>query len=182
MLNKKNIPNIITITRGLFTIVIIILFLLDAQKYMSLILTLFIIASLSDFLDGYLARKWHVVSDFGKTADPLLDKILVFSLLVLVFEYNAVPQFFIIILILRDLTIDSIRSAIIAKSNTLPAIFSAKLKTTFQMLMIIFILLYLIYPLQWISYIAISTGALAVIFSLTSGYTYIQTFKNAIKK
>ena len=92
MLNKKNIPNIITITRGLFTIVIIILFLLDAQKYMSLILTLFIIASLSDFLDGYLARKWHVVSDFGKTADPLLDKILVFSLLVLVFEYNAAAQ------------------------------------------------------------------------------------------
>ena len=177
MLTKKNIPNIITISRGMFTLAIIILFLVDAEKYMSLILILFIIASISDFLDGYLARRWHVVSDFGETADPLLDKILVFSLLVLIFQYNVVPQLFIMILILRDLTIDSIRSAVIAKGGTMPAISSAKWKTTFQMLMIIFILLYFIYPLQWIAYIAIGTGALAVIFSLTSGYTYIQTFR-----
>lgn len=177
MINKKNIPNIITILRGVFTILIIILFLIDAQKYMPIIFVLFIIASLSDFLDGYLARKWHVVSDFGKTADPLLDKVLVFSLLVLIFQYNVVPQLFIMILILRDLTIDSVRSTIIAKGDTMPAISSAKWKTTFQMLMIIFVLLCLIYPQQWISYLAIGTGALAVIFSLTSGYTYIQTFR-----
>lgn len=177
MINKKNIPNIITIFRGLFTLVIITLFLIDAEKYISIILALFIIASISDFLDGYLARKWNVVSDFGKTADPLLDKVLVFSLLVLIFQYNIVPQLFIMILILRDLTIDSVRSAVIAKGGTMPAISSAKWKTTFQMLMIIFVLLYLIYPQQWISYLAIGTGALAVIFSLTSGYAYIQTFR-----
>jgi CDP-diacylglycerol--glycerol-3-phosphate 3-phosphatidyltransferase len=145
---------------------------------MSVILALFIIASISDFLDGYLARKWHVVSNFGKTADPLLDKVLVFSLLVLIFQYNVVPQLFIMILILRDLTIDSVRSAIVAKGGTMPAIFSAKLKTTFQMLMIIFVLLYLIYPLQWILYAAVGTGAMAVVFSLISGYAYIQTFQN----
>jgi phosphatidylglycerophosphate synthase len=60
----------------------------------------------------------------------------------------------------------------------MPAIFSAKLKTTFQMLMIIFVLLYLIYPLQWILYAAVGTGAMAVVFSLISGYAYIQTFQN----
>jgi CDP-diacylglycerol--glycerol-3-phosphate 3-phosphatidyltransferase len=178
MINKKNIPNIITVLRGIFTLIIIILFLVDAQKYMPVILALFIIASISDFLDGYLARKWHVVSNFGKTADPLLDKVLVFSLLVLIFQYNVVPQLFIMILILRDLTIDSVRSAIVAKGGTMPAIFSAKLKTTFQMLMIIFVLLYLIYPLQWILYAAVGTGAMAVVFSLISGYVYIQTFQN----
>jgi CDP-diacylglycerol--glycerol-3-phosphate 3-phosphatidyltransferase len=182
-MNKKNIPNIITILRGILTIIIIILFLIDAEQYMSLILILFIIASISDFLDGYLARKWNIVSDFGKTADPLLDKILVFSLLILIFEFNIVPKIFIIILILRDLTIDSIRSAIIAQGNTMPAIFSAKLKTTFQMFMIIFVLLALIFPQNTtIPYIAISASILAIITSLFSGYIYIKTFINSTKK
>jgi CDP-diacylglycerol--glycerol-3-phosphate 3-phosphatidyltransferase len=179
MFSKQNIPNILTIARGIFTLIIIVLFLIDAQTFMPLILVLFIIASVSDFLDGYLARKWKVISDFGKTADPLLDKVLVFSLLILIFQYNVVPQLFIMILVLRDLTIDSVRSSIVAKGQTMPAISSAKWKTTFQMLMIIFVLLYLIYPQQWISYTAIAMSILAVIFSLISGHIYI---KSAYKK
>jgi len=179
MINKKNIPNIITILRGVFTLVIIILFLVDAEKYMPTILALFVIASISDFLDGYLARKWNVVSNFGKTADPLLDKILVFSLLIFIFEFNVVPKIFIIILILRDLTIDSIRSTLISRGITMPAIYTAKLKTTFQMIMIIFVLLYLIFPyISALSHLAIGTGAIAVALSLLSGYTYIKTFTN----
>lgn len=176
MFSKKQIPNIITIARGVFTLIIIVLFLIDAQKYMPIIFILFIIASLSDFVDGYLARKWHVVSEFGKMADPLLDKVLVFSLLILVFEFKVVPQVIILLLILRDLTIDSLRSYTATRGVSMPAITSAKWKTTFQMFMIVFILLFLIYPhMSWLQSAAQITGIIALILSLWSAGIYIKT-------
>lgn len=176
MFSKKQIPNGITIARGVFTLMIIALFLIDHEKYMPIIFVLFIIASLSDFVDGYLARKWKVVSEFGKMADPLLDKVLVFSLLILVFEFKVVPQVIILLLVLRDLTIDSLRSYAASRGISMPAITSAKWKTTFQMLMIIFILLFLIYPeTAWLQTAAIATGALALILSLWSAAIYIKT-------
>lgn len=176
MLSKKQLPNIITIARGVFTLMIIALFLIDHEKYMPTIFILFIVASLSDFIDGYLARRWHVVSEFGKLADPLLDKVLVFSLLILVFEFNVVPQIIILLLILRDLTIDSLRSYATARGISMPAITSAKWKTTFQMFMIMFILLFLIFPaIAWLQSAAILTGMLALIFSLWSAAIYIKT-------
>lgn len=176
MFKKENIPNIITIARGVFTLIIIALFLIDAQKYMPTIFVLFIIASLSDFVDGYLARKWRVVSEFGKMADPLLDKVLVFSLLILVFEYKVIPQVIILLLVLRDLTIDSLRSYAASRGISMPAITSAKWKTTFQMMMIVFILLTLIYPeTAWLQTIALATGVIALILSLWSAGIYIKT-------
>ena len=146
MITKQQVPNIITVARGAFTLAIIALFLIDAEKYMPAIFILFVIASFSDYVDGYLARKWNVVSEFGKMADPLLDKILVFSVLILVFEFKIVPQVIILLLILRDLTIDSLRSYMASRGVSMPAITSAKWKTAFQMFMVIFILLFLIYP------------------------------------
>ena len=177
MFKKKNIPNIITVFRGVLTLVIIVLFLIDAQKYMIAIFTLFVIASLSDFVDGYLARKWHVVSDFGKTADPLLDKILVFSLLVLIFPTEVVPQWAIMILILRDLIIDSLRSYLVSQKITMPAIFTAKVKTTCQMLMIALTLLFLAYPdMAMLAALAKVMTILAVIMALISAYKYFRVF------
>ena len=182
MLNKKNIPNILTGLRGILTIIIIVLFLLDYSQYGITIWTLFIIASFTDFLDGYLARKWQVVSNFGKIADPLLDKVLVFALLILVFEFSIIPKAFIMILILRDMLIDALRSYFVTKGVTVAAIYTAKLKTAFQMLMINFILLTLIFPTNIIlEKAAIITGLTAVIMSLWSAGSYVRIFMSTHK-
>lgn len=147
-----------------------------------MIWTFFIVASFTDFLDGYLARKWKVVSNFGKIADPLLDKVLVFSLLILTFEFGIVPKWFIMILILRDMIIDSLRSYFVTRGITVAAIYTAKLKTVCQMLMINFILLTLIFPANIIlEKTAITVGAIAVIMSLWSAGSYIKIFMSANK-
>lgn len=183
MLNRKNIPNIITFIRGLLTIAIIILFLINYDKYISIIWTLFIAAAASDFFDGYLARKWNTISEFGKMADPLLDKMLVFSLLILVFEFDIVPRTFIMILVVRDLLIDSLRNYLARHNVSMPAIGTAKLKTTFQMLMINFILLTLIFPAAYaLQLLTITTGMIAVVMSLWSATIYIKTAHTSLRQ
>lgn len=183
MISKKHIPNILTGARGVLTIVITVLFLIDYDRYIIVIWLLFITASLTDLCDGYCARRWNAVSKFGKITDPLFDKILIFSLLILVFEFEIVPKFFVIILIVRDLFIDTLRNYLFTTGTTLSAILSAKIKTAFQILMINFILLTLIFPtIYTLQKIAIATGAIAIILSLWSAGVYIRSFCASLRQ
>ncbi|ATZ18457.1 CDP-diacylglycerol--glycerol-3-phosphate 3-phosphatidyltransferase [Williamsoniiplasma somnilux] len=94
---------------------------------------IFVIASLTDFLDGYLARKNNQVTDFGKFFDPIADKLLVNSTLILFSAIGTLPVWITIILILRDIFVDFIRMILSKKGVTLAAGFFGKLKTVFQM-------------------------------------------------
>lgn len=181
MLIKKNIPNIITIIRGILTIAIIILFLINSYKYGLIILILFLAASISDFLDGYFARKWNVVSSFGKTADPLLDAILNFSLLVLIFNLNIIPKIIIIILIILDLIVGFIRSTLLSKGKILSAIYPAKIKTAFLMITITLMLSLLAFPqIEILSILALGASLIAVTFSLISVFIYLKIFTKSL--
>ena len=92
MFKKENLPNLLTLAR----IVLIPIFLLMTSLASSNVMhiaaaVVFAIASITDYLDGYLARKWHVVTNFGKFADPLADKMLVMSAFIMLVGINQAP-------------------------------------------------------------------------------------------
>ena len=145
----RNIPNMLTIFRIILIIPIIILFLIDTNfktcyslqidgntinidlKYI-IIALLFIIASISDFFDGYLSRKYHWQSNFGKFWDPLADKILVNVTFVLLAIVNFTHIGFVLVFIIRDIIVDGIRMYSSSKNIVLAADKFGKLKTFFQ--------------------------------------------------
>ena len=104
-------------------------------------LALFIIASLTDLLDGKIARKYNLVTNFGKFMDPLADKLLVCSALICLIELNALPAWMVIIIISREFIISGFR--LIASDNGVvtAASYWGKFKTTFQMVSVVLLIL-----------------------------------------
>ena len=108
-------------------------------------LILFCVASFTDFLDGYVARKYNQVTDFGKFVDPLADKLLVTSALVLFVEQNAMAGWMVCVIIARELIITSLRVVAANKGRVLAATWTGKVKTCVQIGGIIAIYLYYIF-------------------------------------
>ena len=95
MFKKENIPNILTLLRILIIPIIIIFLEIDTKFYSWLALILYIIACLSDFLDGYLARKFELESSFGRFLDPVADKILVVSVIFILISNGIIKGIFV---------------------------------------------------------------------------------------
>ena len=108
-------------------------------------LVLFCVASFTDFLDGYVARKYNQVTDFGKFVDPLADKLLVTSALVLFAEQGALAGWMVCVIIARELIITSLRVVAANKGRVLAAMWTGKVKTCVQIGGIIAIYLYYIF-------------------------------------
>lgn len=177
MINKKLFPNTLTATRGVLAIIIIILFFIPLDYQFLRILILFIFACLTDFFDGYLARRWQVVSDFGKVFDPLFDKVLTFSLYFLLAPYFGYYLTIIFIcLVIRDVITDGFKAYLLAKGKVVPAIWSAKLKTNAQMLTIILALLFLITESGELLLATYAFALIALILSYYSGMAYTKKF------
>lgn len=157
-LDKKNIPNFLIIIRLVLTVFIvgllickfykipgdITIYKIDVlycsiSKYQLLAGLLFILACLSDFLDGFIARKNNWVSSFGKIWDPIADKVLINSVLICFAILNFIPAFIPIIMISRDVIVDANRMLACKQNIDVSANFYGKLKTVLQMLAIIFI-------------------------------------------
>jgi CDP-diacylglycerol--glycerol-3-phosphate 3-phosphatidyltransferase len=100
-------------------------------------LAIFIVASLTDFADGYIARKYNMVTNLGKFLDPLADKILVLSAMIIFVERGALAAWIVIIIIFRELAITGFRTIAAAEKVIIAASKWGKWKTTFQMFMII---------------------------------------------
>jgi len=104
-------------------------------------LIIFAVASITDFLDGYLARKHNLITDFGKLMDPLADKILVISALVVFVDIKYIPAWMSIVVIAREFLISGIRTLAAAKGEIIPAGNLGKYKTTSQMIVIIIMMI-----------------------------------------
>lgn len=138
-----NLPNKLTVLR-VCMVPFFVLFMLvpiagEASKWVALFL--FVTASFTDFLDGYLARKNHLVTDFGKFMDPLADKLLVCSALICFVELGSLPAWMVIIIISREFIISGFR--LIASDNgiVIAASYWGKFKTVSQMIMIILLII-----------------------------------------
>ena len=138
-----NTPNKLTVAR-MIIVPFLVVFLLtgwggDTNRYISL--ALFVVASVTDWFDGYLARKNNLVTNFGKFMDPLADKLLVCSAMICMIELNRLPAWFVIIIIGREFIISGFRLIAAENGIVIAANYWGKFKTVSQMIMIILLIL-----------------------------------------
>ena len=139
-----NTPNKLTIAR-MIIVPFLVIFLLtgwggEANRYISL--TLFVVASVTDWFDGYLARKNNLVTNFGKFMDPLADKLLVCSAMICMIDLKRLPAWFVIIIIAREFIISCFRLIAAENGIVIAANYWGKFKTASQMIMIILLILH----------------------------------------
>ena len=139
-----NTPNKLTIAR-MIIVPFLVIFLLtgwggEANRYISL--TLFVVASVTDWFDGYLARKNNLVTNFGKFMDPLADKLLVCSTMICMIDLKRLPAWFVIIIIAREFIISGFRLIAAENGIVIAANYWGKFKTASQMIMIILLILH----------------------------------------
>ena len=168
-----NLPNKLTTLRVIM-IPFFVFFLLwqngENRTFRMIELALFIIASLTDLLDGKIARKYNLVTNFGKFMDPLADKLLVCSALICLIELNALPAWMVIVIISREFIISGFR--LIASDNgvVIAASYWGKFKTTFQMVSVVLLILD-IPALAFVTTICVWIALLLTIVSLVD-YIY----------
>ena len=179
-MKKENIPNALTIGRILvIPIFILLLTLWNNAISHTLAAIIFALASITDYLDGYLARKWKVVTNFGKFADPMADKILVMTAFIMLVELGYAPAWVVAIIICRELAVTRLRLLLVENGGTvLAAAMPGKIKTFSQMFAVIFLLLH------W-NLLGHITLYIALFFTLYSGYDYFKgasfLFKDTFK-
>lgn len=175
-----NLPNKLTIFRVIL-IPFFVFFLLvpvTGSADSLIALAIFVIASLTDLLDGHIARKHNLVTNFGKFMDPLADKLLVCSALICLVELKRAPSWIVIIIIAREFIISGFR--LIASDNgiVIAASYWGKFKTTFQMLMICLMILNL-EPLNLITAVVMWTALILTVVSLVD---YLVKNKEIMKE
>ena len=159
-----NLPNKLTILRTIMIPVFLIFLYIPGLGMTGDVLAaaIFVLASFTDLLDGKIARKYNLVTNFGKFMDPLADKLLVCSALIALLDLNRIPAWVVIIIISREFIISGFR--LIASDNgvVIAASYWGKFKTTFQMIMIILLILNIDYPYSNIINMVIMYIALAL--------------------
>ncbi|KXT76100.1 CDP-diacylglycerol--glycerol-3-phosphate 3-phosphatidyltransferase [Streptococcus sp. DD12] len=169
MWKKENIPNLLTVGRIVMIPIFILVTALTQSLFWHIIAALiFALASFTDYLDGYLARKWQVVTNFGKFADPLADKMLVMSAFIMLVGLKLAPAWVIAIIICRELAVTGLRLLLVENGGTvLAAAMPGKIKTVTQMLAIILLFCHLSLLGNIFLYIAL-------VFTIYSGYDYFK--------
>ena len=146
----------------------------DSLKWVALVL--FVVASLTDFLDGYIARKYNLITNFGKFMDPLADKILTISGMICLIELGRIPSWIVIIIVAREFIISGFRLVAAENGVVIAANYWGKFKTTFQMIMIILMIMN-IPQLQILTNIVMW---IALALTLISLWTYIMANKQVL--
>ena len=173
-----NLPNKLTTLR-VFMIPFFVFFLLyqggENTTFRMISLVLFIVASLTDLLDGKIARKYNLVTNFGKFMDPLADKLLVCSALIALVDFDKVAAWIVIIIIAREFIISGFRLIAADNGVVIAASYWGKFKTTFQMIMIILLILDLNYPFSGVvnmvvTYIALILTVVSLIDYIVKNY------------
>ena len=137
-----NLPNKLTLLRIILVPFFVAVLLIDSIPFHYIIaLVIFAIASVTDMLDGNIARKYNMVTDFGKFADPLADKILVISAFACFIELDIINAVFIILVLFREFTVTSIRLVAVEHGKVVAANMWGKAKTVSQMVAVIVVLL-----------------------------------------
>ena len=136
-----NLPNKLTLLRIVLILPFLLVLYLDAPYAAYIALGIFILASLTDLLDGKIARKYNLITDFGKFADPLADKMLVTAAMVWFVELGQMPGWALLIVIVREFAVSGLRMVASDKGRVIAAGWSGKVKTAATMVCIILMLL-----------------------------------------
>jgi CDP-diacylglycerol--glycerol-3-phosphate 3-phosphatidyltransferase len=139
-----NFPNLLSISR-IFLTIFFILFLFQSGKWMKVIaFVIFIIATLTDYFDGYFARKKNIITDLGKFLDPLADKVLILGAFVSAIQLNVIPAWMVIIILAREFSITGLRLLGAMKGKVISASKGGKHKMVSQVIAVYAILIYIL--------------------------------------
>ena len=195
-MSKMNLPNKLTIFRVILILPFVLLLLgghhewgwfraifggiLEYVDYIAL--AIFIIASLTDLVDGKIARKYNMVTNFGKFMDPLADKLLVSAAMIALVEMGRIPAWIVIIIISREFIISGFR--LIASDNhvVIAASYWGKFKTTFQMVMVCLMIANLGAKYEWMQILTDCIMWIALALTVISLIDYLVKNKDVMKE
>lgn len=177
-----NLANKLTILR-IFLIPLFLIFIaVKGIPYGTILATsIFIIASLTDKLDGYIARSRNQITTFGKFMDPLADKLLVTSALISLVELHVIHSYVAVIIIAREFAVSGLRTLAASEGIVIAASWWGKIKTVMQIVAIISALFNLTYKIPMLNIISQISMLLAVIITIVSGIDYFKKNKHVIK-
>ena len=172
-----NLPNKLTLMRVLLIPVFLVFFLIPAIPcHYLLAMLVFILASVTDALDGHLARKHNLVTNFGKFADPIADKVLVMTALACFVDNQMIGVIPFLIIMMREFTVSGLRLVAANSGTVIAAGFWGKLKTAFTMVTIIAILVYLSFARDFGSFSLACAGTIDTVCSIIlTGLVWIST-------
>ncbi len=170
---KRHLPNILTLSRILVIPLLAASFYLPAPTSYWVATSLFLYASVTDFFDGYLARRWKVESALGRFLDPIADKLLVATVLVYLLANGQAHVVAVLIILLRELLVSGLREHLMEKQTPMPVSMLAKYKTAMQMVALTLLLIGPVFPLLYQA--GVYALWLAVALTVMTGYDYLKT-------
>lgn len=178
---KHDIPNLLTLTRILLIPVLIVSFYIKGSFGHWLVAGIFTFACLTDYFDGILARMFNAQSNFGRVLDPIADKLLVASTLMMLVHFDRAPIIPSILILCREITVSGLREYLAEFKVSIPVSNLAKIKTAIQFIALIILILG--EPIIGIAYLdVIGCVALyvAAFLTLVTGYAYLKEGLNRI--
>lgn len=177
-----NLPNVLTVARILLVPIFVWVYLIGTTNARWVALWIFVVASITDYLDGYLARNMGLVTNFGRLADPLADKLLTLGAFVLLSIGGPIPWFwaFTVLVAIREIGITVLREVLRRRGTVVAASAGGKVKTVLQMTLIIWLLV------PWsgfvtpgpaadaIYWVGVGLTAVTLVVTLASGWQYVR--------
>ncbi len=185
-----NLPNKLTLMRVILVPFFVFFMLVDigyGRIFRLIALIIFIVASLTDMADGKIARKYNLVTNFGKFMDPLADKLLVSSAIICLMARGMIPAWMVIVIIAREFIISGFRLIAVERGVVIAAGMLGKVKTVFQMAAVILLILSMVWKLNIFSFYPFSfLGRIAlwaaVILTVLSLIEYFVENKDVLKE
>jgi CDP-diacylglycerol---glycerol-3-phosphate 3-phosphatidyltransferase len=187
-----NVPNLLTLLRIALIPLLVILLLSPSRTSCFFATAIFAIASITDWLDGYIARRMGIVTLFGKFLDPIADKLIVAAALIMILPYDRAPAWMVLVILSREIIITGLRSIASTEGIVIPASNLGKFKTIFQIVAILALLLH--YDYNWFFgiqhqflYVNMHNVGMfylwiATILTIWSGIDYLAKFMKVIIK
>ncbi len=187
-----NLPNRLTVSRLVLTIVFVAVVSTTFPYHNTIALVLFVLAAITDYVDGEIARRWSLITDFGKLMDPLVDKIMTAAAFVCLVPLRAIPAWVAIVVITREFLITGLRLLAVSQGRVLAADPIGKHKTSWQIATVIFFLVLLAYQehvrtstpdAHWRNlwtYGGWTVSGIAVVLTIYSGADYLWRHRTMI--
>jgi CDP-diacylglycerol--glycerol-3-phosphate 3-phosphatidyltransferase len=174
--------NLITIVRIIMVPLFLVILLTEMQNKEIIAFAIFIIAAVTDSLDGYVARKYDQVSDLGKFLDPLADKLLVAAALMALVYLQEVETWVAAVIILREIFISAFRFYFLVRNASFSASIPAKIKTTFQIVALAILIIYRRLPYaNYLRSLGTVVLYIAVLLTVYSGAEYVVRLSRSLK-
>jgi CDP-diacylglycerol--glycerol-3-phosphate 3-phosphatidyltransferase len=178
--HSLNLPNVLTLSRIGLIPVFVGLFLIEPSPFIAVVsAAVFAAASMTDWLDGYLARRHQQITDFGKLLDPIADKVLVLAALVVLVEANRAPGWLVIILLAREFAITALRAVAAIDGHIIPADRLGKWKMVAQTAAVLVLILEPALP-TWGHRVGLGLLVAATVLALVSGWQYASAYRRML--